>query len=221
MTADPEALRAEIRDLYARHQRGDLRDKDFQKSAAQRAVDLYRVEIGRRLEADERILVEHHVVSAHLRLNQSLLKESDQHATSLYVTDRRLIRLRSVLSNDRPVTCDERDSTLVDEVGLDCVRGMTVRREVRTGEVLAGISIVLFAVLFRSWLLVTGKLMVLLGVLGMVHGLLLPTRWIEVQTGEGGARGEPMRVFGARRKSGRLLVRCLRARVESGGANAA
>lgn len=206
-----EALRAELDELYAKRRRGELRDRDFDKVAVRRTIDLYRTAISARLGHGERILAEHHVVCGHFRLNRSVLEETDQGAVSLFATDRRLIRLRSVLAAGAPATCDEKDQTVIDEIQLDQIRGVAVRRQVRVGEAVAGLVIVAIALVFRSWLLITGKLMVGLGALGVVHALLLPTRWVEVQT----AGAEPIRILAARRRSARLLVRLLRERLEA------
>ena len=47
--AEAEALRNEIRDLFERHRRGELRAKDFQKNTTLRTVELYRAVVSRRL----------------------------------------------------------------------------------------------------------------------------------------------------------------------------
>jgi hypothetical protein len=52
----------------------------------------------------------------------------------------------------------------------------------------------------------------LLGALGILHGLLLPTRWIEIRTGEP-APAEPVRIHGLRKKSARKLLKFLREKV--------
>ena len=44
-----------------------------------------------------------------------------------------------------------------------------------------GLAITAIGILFYSWLSVTGPVMVALGVLGTLHGLVLPTRWMEVE----------------------------------------
>ena len=218
MESDPEALRRELRELHARKQRGEIREKDYQKNLVDRTLELYRAEIGGRLDDGEGIAAEHHAVRAHMKLNQSVLRESDQHAISLFATGKRLIRVRSTLRNDRPVTCDKRDDTQIDELALEAVQGIAVRREIRAGEAIAGLVIIAIALLFRSWLLVTGKLMVVLGALGVLHALLLQTRWLEV-VARPPTPSEPFVILAARRKSARKLVRFLRERLRPEGAN--
>jgi len=56
---------------------------------------------------------------------------------------------------------------------------------------------------------VTGPLLMLLGTLGVLHGLLLPTRWIEVRI-RGAPPKEPMAVYALSKKSGRRLLKVVR-----------
>ncbi|MEW6368073.1 MAG: hypothetical protein AB1714_25885 [Acidobacteriota bacterium] len=207
-----EALRASIGDLYARRDRGEVHGRRFERELAEKTVELYRSVIKDRLQKDEAILGEHHVIHSHLRLSQSILRDPDQIAVSLFGTDRRLLRIRSVIAPGRPVTCDQRDQTVVDVIPYSIMRGLHVRREIRTGEMTAGVVICVVALLFRSWLWITGTLLIALGVLGIIHGLLLPTRWIEIELA-GDRDAEPVRVHGLRRGSARRLVRLLREKV--------
>jgi hypothetical protein len=206
-----EALREELRTLHAKRARGDVTEKAFQRTLAERTVALYRAGVSSRLAPGEAILAEHHAVHGHLRLTQSVLKEPDQGAVSLFATDRRLVRLTSTLLAGESPTCDGRDDTAIDDVAYQDVRAVRMRRQVRTGEVAAGAVICAVALLGGPLLAVTGKLLLLLGALGVLHGLLLPTRWWEVE-----ASGRPpekwMRIFAVRKRSARELVRLLRAR---------
>jgi len=217
---DIEALRSEIRDLLRRHEQGDIPTRSFEHKLAVRTVDLYRAVIRGRLQKDESILAEHHVVHSHLRLSQSILKEADQQAVSLFGTDRRLFRIRSILSPGRPATCDSRDDTVVDEIPYTSVTAIRIRREIRVGEIAAGVTIGVFAWIFRPWLQVTGIFLLGLGVLGILHGLVLPTRWMEVGMA-GRPHPEPIRIHGLRKKSARNLLRLLRKHLAVTGARAA
>jgi len=212
MTTDPDALRAEIRKLVLRHARGDIREKHFQVALAERTVELYRAFVRGFVSNGETILHEHHVVFSHTKLTQSMLKEPEQQAVSLFATDRRIFRLRSTLMPERPVTCDEQDNTVVDAVPYESIQSLHVRRQIRPGEIGAGFVILCVAFLFRSWLSITGPLLMLLGALGILHGLLLPTRWIEIRTGEP-VPAEPVRIHGLRKKSARRLLKFLRGKV--------
>ena len=210
-----DALREEIRQLFLRHARGDIREKSFQRALVHYATELYRAVAKGRMAQGERILQEHHVVRAHMRLTQSVLKEPQQETVSLFATDRRLVRLRSTLAPGQSATCDERDETVVDEVQLDCIVGFQVHRQIRPGEICAGLAIAGVGSLFYSWLSVTGPLLIGLGVLGALHGLLLPTRWVEVKTHTTIANS--ILIYAVWKKSGRNLLRLLRqkARVDS------
>ncbi len=81
-----DEIREDIRKLHLAHARGDLREKAFQRALAQRTMDLYRALAQSRLVPGERILKEHHVVEAHMKLTQSVMREPEQMATSLFLT---------------------------------------------------------------------------------------------------------------------------------------
>ncbi|MFH1177431.1 MAG: hypothetical protein V1750_08495 [Acidobacteriota bacterium] len=210
--SEVEVLRGEIRDLHARRERGDIPEKKFERAVAERTLELCRAVVKGRLGASETVLAEHHVVHAHLRLSQSILKEPEQRTTSFWLTPIRLIRLSSRLIPGQPTSCDERDGTTLDEVSLATITRLRKRNQIRFGEIAAGAVICALALLGRAWLSVTGPLLAVLGVLGILHGLLLPTRWWEIET-TGKQPAEPLHIFAARKRSARALVRALRARV--------
>ena len=114
MTTDEDALRREIKGLYPKRAKGDLTEKAFQRDLAARTVDLYRKLIEGRLAGGETIEIEHHVVQAHMKVTQSVLRESEQEAVSLFATGTRLFRLKSTLMPNRPPTADAEDNTTVD-----------------------------------------------------------------------------------------------------------
>jgi hypothetical protein len=214
MTTDADALRREIEGLYPKRARGDLTEKAFQRDLSKRTVDLYRKLIQGRLGGDEAIQVEHHVVKAHMKVAQSVLRESDQEAISLFATERRLFRLRSTLMPDRPPTADRKDNTTVDEVPYPRIDALKLRRQIRLGEMGVGAGMCCFALLFSSWLSVTGPFMAGLGLLGMLHGLVLPTRWVEViGVGPEPASG-PILIYTLRKKSARRFVRYIRKKIK-------
>jgi hypothetical protein len=215
MTTDADALRREIKGLYPKRARGDLTEKAFQRDLAERTVDLYRKLIQGRLAGEEAIQAEHHVVKAHMKVTQSVLRDPDQESISLFATDRRLFHLRSSLMPDRPPTADEKDNTAVIEVPYERIEALKLRRQIRLGEMGVGAGMCCFALLFSSWLSVTGPFMAGLGVLGMLHGLLLPTRWVEVHVvGPEPAAGSIV-IYTLRKKSARRLVRYIRERIKS------
>ena len=209
---DPEGLREEIRQLCQKYAVGDMGERKFQPALAKATVNLYQATVEGLLPEDEAILHSHHVILGHTRMVQSVMKKPEQQAVSLFLTDRRLVRLRSTLSAYKTVTCDDRDDTVVDEILLEAIRSLKMHRQIRGGEALVGLGIVGVAVIFYPWLAITGPLLIVLGALGMVHGLLLPTRWLEVQTRMGETR-DPICIYVLRKKSARTLVRMLRQRL--------
>jgi hypothetical protein len=209
---DPDGLREEIRQLCQKYAVGDIGERKFEPALAKLTVSLYQATVEGLLPEGETIIHSHHVILGHTRMVQSVMKEPEQQAVSLFLTERRLVRLRSTLSAYKQVTCDHRDDTLVDELPLAAIYSLRMRRQFRGGEALVGLGIVAVAVIFYSWLAITGPLLIVLGALGVVHGLLLPTRWLEVQTWTGGGE-HPLCIYVLRKKSARTLVRLLRERI--------
>jgi hypothetical protein len=206
---DSNTIREKIQQIFARHGTGDLPDRPFRRAMAEYTARLYTAVAQERLRAGESIVQEHHVIRSHMALTQSVLKDPQQEIISLFVTERRLIRLRSVLTPGRPVTCDRRDGTVVDVLPFGDIEALRVHREVRLGEVLVGLGLAGFAYIFYSLLSVTGPTAVGLGLLGALHGLLLPTRWIELQASSRAVKA-PFYVYALRKKSGRKLLRMVR-----------
>jgi hypothetical protein len=214
MTTEVEALRREIEGLYAKRARGDLAEKAFQQQLPERTVDLYRKLIQGRLAREEAIHAEHHVVKAHMKVAQSVLREPEQEAISLFATDGRLFHLRSFLKPDRPPTADKRDNTAVTEVPYERIEALKLRRQIRLGEMGVGAGMCCFALLFSSWLSVTGPFMAGLGLLGMLHALLLPTRWVEVNVAGPEPGSDQILIYTLRKKSARRLVRYIREKMK-------
>ena len=208
------ALRKKVQELYTRHAGGDMPARPFRRALTEYSHKLYNAVAREHLQSGEPIVQEHHVVRAHTLLTESFLKDPNQEIISLYMTDRRLVRLRSMLSPDRPITCDHRDQTRVDSLPLSRIEDLCVHRQIRSGEIYVGLIMGGFALLFGAWLEVTGPVLIGLGGLGILHGLLLPTRWIEVKT-SGAPGADPMLIYASRRKSGRRLIHLLRATIRS------
>ncbi|MBI5525658.1 MAG: hypothetical protein HY897_04935 [Deltaproteobacteria bacterium] len=212
------AIRDSLRGLYESRERGDLPERRFERLQADAIVDLCRAAARERLVAGEGIEAEHHVVHAHMRVNQSVLQETEQECVSLFLTPTRLLRLRFLVSPGRPPSCDERDGARWDDVEVGGVIGLEARRAVRTGEAAAGAVVFAAAALFHPLLEVTGLLMAALGLLGILHAVLLPTRWIDVETMPPAPRAEDViRVFAIHKKSARGLVRLLKGAVRRPG----
>lgn len=208
-----DEIREDIRRLHLAHARGDLREKGFQRLLAQRTMDLYRALAQSRLAPGEKILTEHHVVEAHMKLTQSVMREPEQMATSLFLTERRLLRVRSWIRPGVPSTADQRDGTILDELPLGKIETIQTRRRIRPGEIGVGLAMGAVALLFWEWLEVTGVILLCLGLLGALHGLLVPTKWLEI-VGKG-VKGEPFLVLAPGKKSARGLLKDLRGQLGS------
>jgi hypothetical protein len=209
MKTDINELRNKIAHLYPKRDRGDLTEKDFQRKLTEHTVSLYRALVKAKLAEGEIIECEHHTVLSHFRLMQSILQEPAQQTTSLFLTDRRLFRLQSTIMPDRPPTADSRDKTFVDVIPLDHIDALNTKFQIRIGELLLGVGFCGFALIFQSWLAITGPVLIGLGALGVLHALILPTRWIEVRTVDTGAAVDPVLIYAVRKNSAKELVRRL------------
>jgi hypothetical protein len=72
-----------------------------------------------------------------------------------------------------------------------------------------GCAILLTALLLGRVLAVTGPLLVALGFAGIVHGLLFPTRWIEIVARDS-EPVPPFQIHGVRRKGARRILAIVR-----------
>ena len=212
MPTEVDSLRSKIRGLYPKRERGDLTEKAFQRELIERTLDLYRALLKSRLQKGEFITKEHHVVRAHLKLTQSVLREPEQETISLFTTDRRLFRIQSILLPNRPPTADEEDKTVISEVPLKKIQALNPRRQIRWGEIGVGAVMGVLALLFASWLSFTGPFLIGLGAAGILHGLLLPTRWIDIIINGSGPPLEPIPIYTLRKRSARDLVQYLQVR---------
>lgn len=200
-------LRREIRGLATRRARGELGEKAFRKRALELSVELARVE-ALAVADREPLVAEHHVVHSHFRLTESLMREPEQTTVSYFATAQRLVRVRGTLVTGRAAASEDPASTTVDAVPYQQVTAIDRRVAWRWGEVGTGVAIVLLAKLFGSALAITGPVLVLLGTAGVLHGLLMPTRWIEIEVA--GAPSAPFTVHGVWRRSGRRLLAAVR-----------
>ena len=213
MTTEIESLRRTLSKLFIDRTVGDVTERVFQRDVAERTVDLYRAVVKTRLAEGEGLVAEHHSISSHFRMTQSLLKEPEQHATSMFMTNLRLLRLRSTIFPGQPPTADSRDLTEIDEVGLDLIEGLKYHRQYRLGEAAVGAVMCAIGVLFFEELSLTGPVLIGLGSLGILHALLLPTRWMEVKTSGGAGDANPLIIYSVKKKSARKLFKLLRERV--------
>jgi hypothetical protein len=216
MMTEVEDLRGKIRQLYSKRELGDLTEKAFQRELVGGTLDLYRTLLKNRLYKEETILKEHHVVQAHFRVTQSVLGEPDQETISLFATDRRLFCIRSVLKPNRPPTADTQDQTVIEEIAFKKIESLKLRHQIRWGEVGVGAAMGGMALLFGPWLSFTGPFLIGLGAAGILHALMMPTRWIEIIPRESDPSQSPILIQALRKRSARNLVRFLKLRKEIG-----
>ena len=209
MPAAADELRSELRELVERRGRGDVGEKDFERRLAEASVALCRAVVSERLAPDEGIVAEHHLVYSHFKLTRSLLREPEQATVSFFATNRRLIRVRGSLLPGRPVSCDDADATVVDELGYAGIGQIARRKQQRWGEVAAGLGAALLAFLLGDALAITGPLLAGLGFAGALHGLLFPTRWIEIVARDA-PPATPFEIHGVRRRSARNVLAVVR-----------
>ncbi len=213
MKTDLKELRKRIAELYPKRDRGDLTERNFQRDVAELTVALYRAVIEKRMAEGETIECEHHTIRTHFRLMQSILRETAQQATSLFLTNRRLFRLQSTIMPDQPPTADSRDNTSVDVIAIDQVVALKKRFQIRVGEAVLGAIFCGVAVMFHGELAITGPVLFGLGALGVLHAFLLPTRWIEVKTVDTSTSMDPILIYALRKKSAKELVARLQAKL--------
>ena len=213
MKTELDKLRKKIAELYPKRDRGDLKERDFQAKVAERTVDLYRALIKEKMAEGEAIECEHHTIWTHFRLMSSILREPAQQATSLFLTDRRLYRVHSTIMPDQPPTADSRDHTVVEAFRVDRICALKKRLQIRLGEILLRAGFFAIAVVFRSWLTITAPFLAGLGILGVLHGLLRPTKWIEVELADGSKTSEPILIHTVLKDSAKELARRLQERL--------
>jgi hypothetical protein len=207
-----EGLRKDITALWAKRARGDVSERAFQRESEMRVLDLCRALVRRRVEEGESIQCEHHAVRAHTKIAGSVLRESEQEFISLLATERRLFRLRALHTPDQPLLFLDGNKDAVEELAYASASGVTVRTQRRKGQIAAGLVIAGFALLGYSWLQITGTALLLLGIAGALHALLIPTRWAEVVQPEP-AVFPPFQIWALRKKSARQLLTFLRQRI--------
>jgi hypothetical protein len=199
--------------LYARHAAKDLPERPFRRALTEYSYRLYVAVAREQLKPGEPILHEHNVIQSHAWWTRSVLQDPDQEIISLYLTDRRIIRIRSVQVPGRPISCDAADQTTVDSLYFDRIAGLKVHREIRWGEIAVGLVILAVGLLFYDWLEVTGPVLIGVGGLGALHGLLWHSRRVEIQPRTANPTAGEIIIYATRRKSGRTLIKSLRERI--------
>jgi hypothetical protein len=101
----------------------------------------------------------------------------------------------------------------VEELAYASASGVTVRTQRRKGQIVAGLVIAGFALVGYSWLQITGTALFLLGIAGVLHALLVPTRWAEILQPEPTV-SPPFQIWALRKRSAKRLLEFLRQRIE-------
>jgi hypothetical protein len=210
MGASADDLRQEMLDVFERRARGELTERRYERRLTELSVELCRAIAERCIDEDERILAEHHVVHSHLKLSQPVLDEPEQATASYFATGKRLLSIQGTVRPGRPSRYDDSDGTVVIDVAYGDIQTLLPQRQYRWGEALAGASIMLVSLAFGRLLQVTAPLLLLLGTVGLLHALVLPTRWLELVRRRP-SDGPPLRIHGLARRSGRALLKVLRA----------
>ncbi len=208
-----EELRKDIATLWEKRARGDVSERAFAKESERRVLELCRALVRHRIGEGESIRFEHHAVRAHTKIAGSVLRESEQEFISLLATERRLFRLRALHTPDQPLLFLDGDKDAVDELAYASASGVRVRTQRRKGQILAGRSLRVLPSSAHSWLQITGTALFLLGIAGVLHALLVPTRWAEVLQPPPAA-SPPFQIWAMRKKSARQLLKFLRQKIQ-------
>jgi len=215
---DSNTLREKLQQLYGRHAAKDLPERPFRRALTEYSYRLYVAVAREQLKPGESILLEHNIIQSHAWWTRSVLQDPDQEIISLYLTDRRIIRIRSLQITGRPISCDAADQTTVDSLYFDRIAGLKVHREIRWGEIAVGLVIAAVGLLFYDWLEVTGPVLIGVGGLGALHGVLWHSRRVEVKSRTTHPTAGEITIYATRRKSGRKLIRMLRERISAASA---
>ena len=189
--------------LAERFALGDLNPKRYARLRQQALAALGRRKIAPLLTPGEAFLAEHHWVEGHTRLPDAPFAETGQTAGSLYVTDRRLFRWRfhdcpSPSASPPPDVEETLEFRWYAEIS-----GVERRRSFRWGEAITGLIIAVLAGFLSARLGVTGPLLLAVGVFGVVHAMMMPTRCVTVVF-DGNDDGWP--VWAAATESGRAVL---------------
>lgn len=190
--------------LAARFALGDLNPKRYARLRQQALAALGRRKIAPLLAPGETFLAEHHWVEGHTRLPDAAFAETGQTAGSLYATDRRLFCWRF---HDCPSPSASPPPDIEETLEFRWyaeIAGVERCRSFRWGEAVTGLIIAMLAGFLSTRLGVTGPLLLAVGVFGVVHAMMVPTRYVTVVF-NGSDAGWP--VWAAATESGRAVLR--------------
>lgn len=192
---------------------GDVPARKYPQRRQLAVADLGRAKVAAVLEAGEKVEAEHHWCHGHFKIPASPLAETAMPAVSLYATDRRLFRWRfqDLPVPDARVEPGEEDAETLECIPYRALVSVRRRAAVRWSEAGAGTLIFAAAFLARGHLAITGFALMAVGAAGVLHALLMPTRWVDLVPGD--PAEAPWPVYVARKKSARRLLALVRGRV--------
>ena len=210
MTSDPcpddgsgRGEEAALAVLAERFALGDLNPKRYARLRQQVLAALGRSKIAPSLDPGETIAAEHHWTESHERLPDAPFAETGQTAGSLYATDRRLFRWRFHDGGLPSASPQGGVEETIESLWYAEIAGMERRSSFRWGEAITGLVIAAVAGLMYARLGVTGPMLLAVGVFGIIHAVVVPTRYVTVVV-DGSDTGWP--VWAARTKSGQAVL---------------
>jgi hypothetical protein len=211
-------LQSALEDLGDAMVCGDLRPGHYVRRRQDLVAELGRSRVGCWLEPGEAIVAEHHWVEPTVTLSASALNEPVQLARSAYATSRRVFRwrFREVVQPGMPAR--ETDESLEYE-RYAAIAAFADECVTRWGEVAVGAAIALVALLLRGHLQlsITGPVLLGVGIFGVIHGLLCPTRYTTITPSD--SAQPKWEIWAADTKSGRRLLEEVRCRVRPASEN--
>jgi hypothetical protein len=206
--AGVERVEARLDELTRRFRVGDLTAKAYARLRQDLLAHLGRCRIGPLLESGEPLVAEHHWVEPTSRLPDSALRETPLHSVSLYATDRRLFRWRFQDPGAHGTTARRDLEGRLDVRWYTQITAVRRHREVRWGEAATGLVIATAGTLLYQHLSVTAPFILAVGVFGMLHALLVPTRRAAIRTPATDETDWVVSAVGTR--SGKALLAALR-----------
>jgi hypothetical protein len=206
-----EEVEARLKDLARRFKAGDVAARRYARLRQDLLAHLGRCRILPQLEPGESLIAEHHWVEPTARLPESPLEDAGLGSVSLYATTRRLFRWRF---QDRGAQTDAAGARLDESLDVRWYTDITAllgHRETRWGEAAAGLAIAAAAALLYGHLAVTAPFILAVGLFGVAHALLVPTRRVALRSASSG--DADWLVSAVATPSGRALVASIRDRV--------
>lgn len=211
----PQQPDRELTRLDGRFALGDLTPKRYARLRQHALAELGRRKIAPWLGPGEAVVAEHHWVEGHARLPDSPFAETGQIAGSLFATDRRLFRWRFHDGGSPSASSGVDVAETVEFLWYAEINGLQRQSSFRLGEAVTGSIIAVFAWLMYARLAVTGPVLLAVGVFGIVHAMIVPTRYVTVVV-DGADAGWP--VWAARTRSGRAVLGEVARRLAKAGA---